>query len=68
MHRRETAFVVPMYYKEYVDHGVEELDVSKLPELLQLKYGDMNEAVRVFGAPAKINQLFVGFQKLLYAN
>jgi len=52
---------------EYVDHGVEELDVSKLPDLLQLKYGGMNEAVRVFGAPVKINQIFVGFQRLLYA-
>ncbi|MDB0004286.1 DEAD/DEAH box helicase family protein [Candidatus Poseidoniaceae archaeon] len=53
---------------EYVDHGVEELDVGKLPELLQLKYGGMNEAVSVFGAPARINEMFVGFQKLLYAN
>jgi type I restriction enzyme R subunit len=53
---------------EYVDHGVEELDVGKLPELLQLKYGGMNEAVSVFGAPARINQVFVGFQELLYAN
>ena len=53
---------------EYVDHGVEELDVGKLPDLLQLKYGGMNEALSVFGAPAKINEMFVGFQKLLYAN
>ena len=52
---------------EYVDHGVEELDVGKLPDLLQLKYGGMNEAVSIFGAPAKINQIFVGFQRLLYA-
>ena len=52
---------------EYVDHGVDELDVSKLPELLKLKYGGMNEAVSIFGAPARINQMFVGFQRLLYA-
>ena len=52
---------------EYVDHGVEELDVGKLPDLLQLKYGGMNEALSVFGTPAKINQIFVGFQRLLYA-
>jgi type I restriction enzyme, R subunit len=51
---------------EYVDHGVEELDVGKLPDLLQLKYGGMNEAVNVFGAPARINEMFVGFQWLLY--
>ena len=53
---------------EYVDHGVEELDVGKLPDLLQLKYGGMNEAVSAFGSPARINQVFVGFQELLYAN
>ena len=51
----------------YVDHGVEELDVSKLPNLLQLKYGDMTDAVPVLGAPSRINQMFVGFQRLLYA-
>ena len=53
---------------EYTDHGVDELDVGKLPELLQLKYGGMNEAVSAFGSPARINQVFVGFQELLYAN
>ena len=53
---------------EYVDHGVEELDVGKLPDLLQLKYGGMNEAVSAFGSPTRINQVFVGFQELLYAN
>ena len=53
---------------EYVDHGVEELDVGKLPDLLQLNYGGMNEAVSAFGSPARINQVFVGFQELLYAN
>jgi len=51
----------------YIDHGVEELDVSKLPNLLQLKYGDMTDAVPVLGAPSRINQMFVGFQRLLYA-
>ena len=51
---------------EYVDHGIEELNVEKLPNLLQLKYGGMNDAIRTFGTPAKINQIFVGFQRLLY--
>ena len=53
---------------EYVDHGVEELGVEKLPDLLHLKYGGMKEAIGVFGTPKKINQMFVGFQKLLYSN
>ena len=51
----------------YVDHGVEELDLEKLPNLLKLKYGDMVDAVPVLGAPSRINQMFIGFQRLLYA-
>ena len=46
-------------------HGVEELYVGKLPELLQLKYGGMSRGC-IFGAPARINEMFVGFQRLLY--
>ena len=52
---------------EYVNHGVGELDLVKLPDLLKLKYGGMNEAVNIFGAPARISQAFIGFQELLYA-
>ena len=63
----DEAMFLKFVLGEYVDHGVEELDIGKLPNLLQLKYGGMNEAVSVFGAPAKINQIFVDFQRLLYA-
>ena len=45
---------------EYVDHGVEELDVGKLPELL-IKYGDMNEAVSVF-TPIKSRRFSLVFK------
>ena len=44
-----------------------ELDPSKLPNLLILKYDSPNDAVNVVGEVLKIRQMFVGFQKSLYA-
>jgi type I restriction enzyme R subunit len=51
----------------YVEQGVTELDSSKLPQLLELKYDSMAEALPVLGAPSRIREMFVGFQSLLYA-
>jgi type I restriction enzyme R subunit len=45
---------------------VQELAVPKLPQLLKMKYGSPNDAVKVLGKPEDLNKLFVGFQKLLY--
>lgn len=46
--------------------GVEELDLEKLPPLIQLKYSTMSDAVADLGKPQDINKLFSGFQKYLY--
>ena len=51
---------------EYVKEGVGELDESKLPGLLELKYAGLPEAVVQLGDPGQIRELFVGFQKHLY--
>ena len=51
----------------YVTEGVEELDPLKLPELLQLKYGGVNDALRAIGVNAEgVRIAFSGFQKFLY--
>ena len=50
----------------YVTQGVEELDQEKLPDLLELKYHSMGDAVRELGSVANIRDVFVGFQKYLY--
>jgi type I restriction enzyme R subunit len=51
----------------YVTEGVEELDPLKLPELLQLKYGGVNDALKEIGASADIvRDAFFDFQKFLY--
>ena len=46
--------------------GVEELDKSKLPHLLALRYRDVNDAAKELGGAARIREAFVGFQKFLY--
>lgn len=50
----------------YVQVGVEELDRSKLAQLLSLKYGALSDAVLDLGPAGEIGKTFVGFQKYLY--
>jgi type I restriction enzyme R subunit len=55
--------------RHYVAVGVEELDQEKLNPLLKLRYHDsIPDAVANLGKPEEIRQLFVGFQKYLYAH
>jgi len=51
---------------QYVREGVGELDQSKLPTLLELKYGSTNDAVSELGDVTAITDSFTGFQKYLY--
>lgn len=51
---------------EYVRVGVEELDVAKLPSLLELNYGSTYEAAEQLGGIPQIRETFVGFQRHLY--
>jgi len=55
-------FVLSQYIKE----GVGELALEKLSSLIELKYHNTTEAVAELGAPAKISEVFVEFQKYLY--
>ena len=52
---------------QYVSEGVGELDASKLPHLLELKYRAVSDAAAELGGAAKIRDAFVGFQAHLYA-
>lgn len=51
---------------QYVKEGVGELDQSKLPDLLELKYHATSDAAALLGGVARIRDAFVGFQKHLY--
>jgi len=61
--REFLRFVLDQYIKE----GVGELDDSKLPDLTELKYHGVDDAVSVLGSVAHIRDTFIGFQKHLYA-
>jgi type I restriction enzyme R subunit len=50
----------------YVARGVRELDTDKLPQLIELKYHSMGDAVRELGPAGNIREVFVGFQRHLY--
>lgn len=52
----------------YVAEGVGELDQEKLPNLLELKYHSMGDAIAELGAVGAIRDAFVGFQAHLYAD
>lgn len=52
---------------KYEDKGVEELDMEKLPVLLNLKYHAIANAEQSLGNVDKIRSIFFAFQKKLYA-
>lgn len=52
--------------EQYVKEGVEELDDSKLPQLLTLKYHAIADAQQHLGNLLSIRETFIGFQEYLY--
>ena len=59
------AFLEFVLFK-YIDTGFEELDQSKLPNLIELKYHSMTDAADALGGVDEIRGLFFNFQKQLY--
>jgi type I restriction enzyme R subunit len=59
---------VDFLVSQYVESGVGELEESKLETLLEIKYTDVFNAVKVLGngEVAKVRNLFLTFQKNLY--
>ncbi len=51
----------------YISQGVGELDDAKLPDLLELKYQSMQDAVAHLGNVGNIRNAFIGFQEYLYS-
>ncbi len=52
--------------EQYIEHGVSELSLEKLPDLLELKYKSLSEAEEQIGTIAAIREVFLEFQKYLY--
>ena len=51
----------------YVDHGVEELDRSKLPDYLKLRYGTLNEGGAALGGMDQVISSYIEFQRHIYS-
>ncbi len=52
---------------KYIETGIEELDQEKLPALLKIKYYSINDATEILGGISKIKEVFINFQKHLFA-
>ena len=52
--------------RNYVDVGVDELDVSKLSTVLTAKYGSIHAAQEALGNVQSIQSTFIDFQQHLY--
>ncbi len=53
--------------EQYIKAGAGELDRTKLPQLLELKYYTVRDAVEELGSVANITEVFIGFQQYLYS-
>lgn len=65
LNAEQTEFV-SYVLRNYVDEGVEELDVSKLSTVLTAKYGSIHAAQEALGTAQSIKNTFIDFQKHLY--
>ncbi len=61
----QRSFIEFVLFK-YITSGVEELDQSRLPNLIELKYHSISDATEVLGGVDEIRNLFFNFQKHLY--
>lgn len=56
------TYIVSLYVKE----GVEELSMDKLPTIMQMKYGSIQDGMQQLGSIAAAKNTFVDFQRNLY--
>lgn len=52
----------------YVREGIDELGASKLPEIMNMKYGSVQDGIVALGGLESAKQTFYDFQKSLYLN
>ena len=52
--------------RNYIQDGVDELDIAKLSTIIKSKYGGIPEAEKVLGDVDQINKVFIDFQRHLY--
>ena len=62
----EQKVFIEFVLSNYIKDGVDELDDSKLGELITLKYKTNTDAKRALGDLREIRNIFINFQKYLY--
>tara|TARA_B100002051_G_C16584220_1_gene559320 strand:- start:154 stop:972 length:819 start_codon:yes stop_codon:yes gene_type:complete len=50
----------------YIQHGIDELDVSNLSTIITAKYNSINQGQKELGSLDEIKDIFIDFQKYLY--
>jgi len=65
-HNNKLQAFLDFVLSQYVKEGVDELDLTKLPDLLELKYQTVSDAATQLGNVKQIHEAFVGFQRHLY--
>ncbi len=51
----------------YIETGIEELDQEKIPNLLKIKYNEIEDATQKLGNVERIRETFIDFQQYLFA-
>lgn len=57
-------YVISLYIRE----GIDELGTTKLPEIMNMKYGSVQDGLSALGGMEMAKQTFYGFQRSLYLN
>ena len=63
---RQRVFI-EFVLSQYVQEGVTELSSDKLPNLIELKYHSISDAISELGSIDQIRSAFLKFQPMLYS-
>ena len=65
INKDQTEFI-RFVLNNYIQHGIEELDISNLSTIITAKYNSINEGQKELGSLDEIKKTFTDFQKYLY--
>ena len=63
---KEQVEFIRFVLNNYIQEGIDELDISNLSTIINAKYGSINEAQKELGPSNEIQEVFIKFQKFLY--
>ena len=66
LNSKQTEFI-DFVLQQYIQQGYNQLSLENLSELIKLKYGTIEDGKLILGSTVEIKNLFIDFQKELYA-